>query len=150
MKFIEGKYKIIKNIKLGGILLVLQEVLDRFALIANLSADEVTPWIEICEDSISEIESNLRENIDQELNSRRLEAAAAGLSFYKSSLYRSSWAGMESFSAGELRIKTNSSENVKRAYKVWQEAKNSIYDLLKDNNFVFERIVSSWLLTLKK
>ena len=83
MKFIEGKYKIIKNIKLGGILLVLQEVLDRFALIANLSADEVTPWIEICEDSISEIESNLRENIDQELNSRRLEAAAAGLSFYK-------------------------------------------------------------------
>ena len=143
MKFIEGKYKIIKNIKLGGILLVLQEVLDRFALIANLSADEVTPWIETCEDSISEIESNLRENIDQELNSRRLEAAAAGLSFYKYSLYRASGAGMESFSAGELRIKTNSSENVKIAYKAWQEAKNSIYDLLKDNNFVFERIVSS-------
>ena len=61
--------------------MVLQEVLDRFALIANLSIDEVTPWTEICEDSISEIESNLRENIDQELNSRRLEAAAAGLSW---------------------------------------------------------------------
>ncbi len=121
----------------------LQEVLDRFGLIANLSPDEVTPWVPICEDSILEIESHLKENVDEESNSRRLEVAAAGLSFYKYSLYRASGSGMESFTAGELRIKTNSTENVTIAYKVWQEAKSSIYDLLVDENFVFERIIPS-------
>lgn len=121
----------------------LQEVLDRFGLIANLSSDEVAPWEPICEDSILEIESHLKENIDQEANSRRLEAAAAALSFYKYSLYRASGSGMESFTAGELRIKTNSTESVKIAYKVWQEAKSSICDLLIDENFIFERIIPS-------
>lgn len=116
-------------------------VLERFSIVANLTIENISPWIQLCKDSIEEIEKNLKSNADLEINSRRLESAAAALSFYKYTLYRASSSGMESFTAGELKIKNNYDSSVKMAYTIWKEAKNSIADLLLDNDFTFERIV---------
>ncbi len=119
----------------------LQEILERFSIITNLSMDEVSPWIPLCEDASQEIERNLKEGANTGENSRRLNAAVAALAFYRYVLYRASGGGMESFTAGELRIRTNSQVNVKIAYEVWMGAKSAIADLLVDDNFMFERIV---------
>nr|DAM77055.1 MAG TPA: hypothetical protein [Caudoviricetes sp.] len=102
--------------------------------------EESTSWIDLCEDSIEEIKSQLREDVDIEKHSHRLEVAAAALSFYKYTLYNASCPGMESFAAGEIRIKSDPNTAVKMAYRAWQEAKSAIADLIKDDNFVFERI----------
>lgn len=119
----------------------LEAVLERFSIVAKLSIEETSPWLELCKDSTEEIENNLKSNVDMEANSRRLESAAAAFSFYKYTLYRASASGMESFSAGELKIKNDYNSSVKIANTIWKEAKNSISDLLADNDFAFERIV---------
>lgn len=119
----------------------IQAVLERFSIVANLPIENISPWLQLCKDSTEEIEKNLKSNVDLEINSRRLESAAAALSFYKYTLYRASSSGMESFTAGELKIKNNYDSSVKIAHTIWKEAKNSIADLLLDNDFAFERIV---------
>ncbi len=118
----------------------IEAVIERFSIVAKLSIEETSPWIEICKDSVGEIKNNLKNNADTESNSRRLESAAAALSFYKYALYRASVSGMEYFSAGELKIKNDPNSSVKIAATIWKEAKNSIADLLADNDFAFERI----------
>ncbi len=119
----------------------LQEILERFAIIASLSMDDVSLWIPICEDASEEIKRHLKEGISEDENARRLNVAAAALAFYRYILYKTAGGGTESFSAGELRIKTNAQVSVKTAYNVWRDAKNSIADLLTDDDFIFERIV---------
>lgn len=119
----------------------LQETLERFSIIANLPMEDISPWIPICEDACDEIKRHLRSGVDEIKNARRLNVAAAALSFYKYVLYRASGGAMESFSAGELRIKTNGKMSIKMAHKVWEDAKSSIADLLTDDDFIFERII---------
>ncbi len=119
----------------------LQTVLERFSLIANVETDESSPWIPICQESIDEILAHIKPGINIEENSRRLEVAAASLALYKYALYRASNTAMESFTAGEIRVKTDPNTAVKMAYRAWREAKSSIAELLEDNDFVFERIV---------
>lgn len=116
-------------------------VLERFSIITNIELDESSSWITLCKDSVEEIENHLKEGIDINIHAHRLEVAAATLAFYKYTLYRASSPGMESFSAGELRIKSDPNTSVKMAYRAWQEAKGSIADLIRDDDFVFERIV---------
>lgn len=118
----------------------LQEILERFAIIAGLSLEETAPWTLLCEDACGEIRRNLKTGINEPDNARRLNVAAAALAFYRYVLYRVSSGGMESFTAGELRIKTDAKSAVKMAYGVWKDAKKSISDLISDNDFMFERI----------
>ena len=118
----------------------IQEILERFALIANLTLEEASPWYRTCEDAMYEIESKLKPNVDKETNGRRLNIAAAALGFYKYVLYRASGCGMDSFSAGDINIKSDKKTSVDMAYKVWQDAKRNVADILEDDNFLFERI----------
>ena len=121
----------------------LQTVFQKFSIISNIKITDSSKYLPICEDSINEIQIHLRNDIDAEsdFNLNRLETAAATLALYKHILYTSTApTSMESFSAGELKVKTNTSSAVKSAYQAWQHAKNSIRDLLIDETFVFERI----------
>ena len=118
----------------------LQEIIERFTIIANLSESEVYPWISLCEDACEEIKNHLKSGVSIQDNSRRLCVAAAALAFYRYALYRASSGAMESFTAGELRIKTDSKLSAQIAYSVWRDARNAVSDLLKDDEFIFERI----------
>ena len=118
----------------------IQEILERFAMIANLTLEEASPWCRICEDAMCEIESSLKPDADKATSERRLNIAAAALGFYRYVLYRASGSGMDAFSAGDINIKSDKKSSVETAYKVWQEAKGNIADLLKDDNFLFGRI----------
>ena len=118
----------------------LEKVLEHFAIIANISITEGSPWILLCEDACNDILAHLKDSVNVSEHSRRLAVAAASLAFYRYSLYNSASGATESFSAGELRIKTDVKSTVKLAYSVWAEAKHNIADLLRDDDFTFERI----------
>lgn len=107
---------------------------------ANLTLEEATSWYRTCEDAMCEIRSNLRCGVDEKSSDRRLNIAAAALGFYKYVLYRASGSGMDSFSVGDINIKSDKKSSVDIAYKVWQDAKKNIADILQDDNFLFERI----------
>ena len=117
-----------------------EEVLERFAMIANISVTEGSPWILLCEEACEEIKRKLKENVNINEHSRRLSTAAASLAFYRYAVYINASGNTESFSAGELHIKTDAKSTVKLAYSVWIDAKYAISDLLKDEEFTFERI----------
>jgi len=123
-------------------MLNLQSVVEKFSIISNIEMENCSKWIPICKESLNEIQIRLRENIDLEDTavSYRIETAAAALSLYKYALYSGANMAMQSFSAGEIRIKSDNTGAVKIARRIWQEAKNSISDLLKDENFAFERV----------
>ncbi len=120
----------------------IQEVLKRFAMIASLTVEEAAPWITLCEDCICEIKKHVKKGVDLENKERQLNAAAAALSFYKYTLYRASGAGMDSFTAGDISIKSEKKTSVQMAYNVWTEARSCVCDLLEDDGFIFERIDS--------
>lgn len=118
----------------------LQEILERFSLISGLTPEEVSPFTLILEESKNEIESKILDGVDKTAESRRLNAAAAALGFYKYILYKASRSGMESFSAGDITIKKSDITAVNLARSVWNEAKCAVSDILKDDDFLFEQI----------
>lgn len=117
-----------------------EEILERFAIIANIPITESSPWIFLCEEASDDIISHLKDSDCVNENSRRLTVAAASLAFYRYVLYGSANGSTASFGAGELRIKTDSQTTVKHAYEVWLSAKRAISDLLRDDDFIFERV----------
>lgn len=118
----------------------LQTILERFVLISGITEDEICEYIPMCEDAQEEITSNLKSNVDTAPYERKLNMAAATLTFYKYTLCRASGGNAESFAAGELRIKNNLQSNVNMAYRLWLEAKKAIAPILEDTDFLFERI----------
>ena len=118
----------------------LEIVVQRFSVIANIEIEDSSKWIPICGESMEEIKMHLKEGVDEEKNAHRLEVAAAALALYKYTLFTAATLTTESFTAGEIKIKTDPNTSVKMATKVWQEAKKSISDLIKDEGFVFESI----------
>ena len=118
-----------------------EDVLERFAIIASLTDSVSSKWSFIVEDAVAEIKSKLKSDIDENINGRRLTAAAAALSFYKYTLYKAASDELESFSAGDISIKSNCQKSIEIAFSVWNEAKKSILDLLNDDEFYFEQVV---------
>lgn len=119
----------------------LEKILEKFSIISGItSPEEIAPWITVCEDAYIDIKTNLKDDVDLEKHSRRLNSAAASLAFYRYVLYQAS-SGAHTFTAGEIRIRTDIKTSVKLAHNVWLDAKRGIADLLKDEEFVFERIV---------
>lgn len=118
----------------------LQEILTRFALIANLNLEEAAPWITICNEAASQLRSKLKDPDSEDKNSERLNAAAAALSFYKYTIYRSSGLGMNNFSIGDIRINSDSKISIDTAKSILDDAMSDIHDLLLDNDFLFKRM----------
>lgn len=118
----------------------LEIVVQRFSVIANVEIEDSSKWIPVCYESTQEIKRHLKEGVDEEANAHRLEVAAAALALYKYTLFNATTLTTESFTAGEMKIKTDPNTSVKMAAKVWQEAKRSISDLIEDEGFIFERI----------
>ncbi|MBR1779265.1 MAG: hypothetical protein IJ758_02025 [Clostridia bacterium] len=117
------------------------DIEKRFSVLSGLSLAEVSVnFDEIITEATAEIESKLRESVDKDAERVRLDTAIAALSFYKYALYNTQDCEMESFAAGDVSIKHSSRALLDRASRIWQEAHNSICDLLIDENFLFKRI----------
>lgn len=122
--------------------MALSDVKGRLSKLTGLTVSQITEnWGDIITEATNEIDSKLRDDINKETVSGRLDVAYAALSFYKYALYNAEDTAVESFSAGDVSIKCNKKALLDRAYNVWQEAKTGIYALLNDENFLFKRTV---------
>lgn len=110
-------------------------VVERFANLSGLSGDAVNPWIYICEDSVEEIRSRLRPNVSEEENSKKLNSAAATLSFYKYVLCISI---KDDLNPENQYVSNPYTKNL--AMTLWNEQKEEIANLLCDNNFAFKSV----------
>lgn len=116
------------------------DVLERFSLIAGLSAEEASPWVDICSDAAESIVLQLKDGVDEKVNEKRLISAAASLSFYKYILYRASGEGMNTFAAGDIKITQDKKQVINSAYTAWCIERDAIADLLDDDHFLFRKV----------
>lgn len=116
-------------------------MLKRFSIISGLTLLEAADFEEIVKWACSEIKRKIRNNIDEQSESARLNAAAAALAFYKYTLYKSSRDEADSFSAGDVSIKCSGKNILDRAYKIFEQEKANASDLLIDDEFLFSRTV---------
>lgn len=118
--------------------MVIEDVTERFALMADLSTESAARWKPLCEDAMAEISRNVREGVSAPEGV--LCAAAASLALYRWAL-ATAGAGADSFSAGDVKV-TRSSGNVAMAKQAWRESAAAAAPYLKDDGFLFERICS--------
>lgn len=126
----------------GGSNLDLNAILNRFTLLSNIPLDEIGPFVPICSDAKTEIQLKIRPNVDESAEGERLEAAAAALSFYKYTLYNASLQSTQSFSAGDVSIKEDTKQQIENARLMWNETRASIRDLLQDDEFCFQQVIT--------
>jgi len=114
----------------------IEDVVERFALMTDLSSSDAVNYQAICENAMAEL--NRRVLQDDAESQPFLCAAAAALALYRWALITAS-NDLGSFSAGDVKI-TKSSTNVAMAKEMWQEAVVAAAPYLADKGFLFERI----------
>lgn len=117
----------------------LQEILEYFAMLADLDETERTRYLPLCSAAADDLSQQLMETPANDACCRRVNRAAACLAFSRYCIIRSCIDGGDSFQAGDVRI-TGGPGSVQDAYQTWREARASIAPLLKDEEFVFSRV----------
>lgn len=110
--------------------------MERFALMADLSADKAARFLPLCEDAAEEI---TRRTVRNDAAAQRLLcAAAAALALYRWALMSAS-GDLGSFSSGDVKI-VKSGANVSMAKEAWREAAAAAAPYLEDDEFLFRRV----------
>jgi hypothetical protein len=114
----------------------IEEVMERFTLIADLGSAAASRYRPLCLDAMAEINRKIRNN--DPAAQGILCAAAASLALYRWALMNAS-DSVSSFAAGDVKV-TKSADNVAMARQAWREAAAAAAPYLEDSGFVFERI----------
>lgn len=113
----------------------IDEIMERFAVLAGLTAEDAAPWRMLCEDALVRIQSQCREDVDPAEQSSALCAAVSALAFYQYVLCGGVTDAVD-FTAGDVKI-TRKGDAVDCAKALWLEAKSQIAPLLQDDGFYF-------------
>ncbi len=113
----------------------IDEIMERFAVLAGLTAEEARQWQPLCEDALVRIQSQCREDVDPAEQSGVLCAAVSALAFYQYALCGSVTDGGD-FTAGDVKI-ARGTQAADCAKALWLEAKAAAAPLLRDPGFYF-------------
>lgn len=116
--------------------MIIEDVISKFSNLSGISEEALSKWTSICQDSINEISSKLREDVIESEHKEELESAAAALSFYKYVLCTSI---KDDLNPENQYISNPYTKNL--AISLWQEYKNNISPLLIDSNFLFKEVI---------
>lgn len=113
----------------------IDEVMERFTLMADLSETTAAKYKPLCTDAMAEI--NRMSRSDEAAAQGVLCAAAASLALYRWALMNAS-SSTEDFSVGDVKV-TKRSQNAEMAKQAWREAASAAAPYLEDTGFLFER-----------
>jgi len=109
------------------------EVLERFALMADLSAERAEKFRPLCGEAMTEISRRARS--DDTNAHKALCAAAAALAFYRWALAGEA-NGPAGFALGEVKVSKNGTAAA-LAKEAWKEAEAAAAPYLEDDQFLF-------------
>ena len=118
----------------------LTKVLENFLLISGINQNKSSIYMPIIKDSIKKLTSKLKSKTIKDEDKSRLNYAAAIFAFYKYLIFEKSKTNTESFTAGNISIKTNIDAKLNAAKDIWLSEKEEILDLLKDDEFSFKSV----------
>lgn len=113
----------------------IDEIMERFSVLAGLTAEDAKPWRRLCEDALVRIQTQCREDVDTAEQSSVLCAAVSALAFYQYALCTGVNENGD-FTAGEVKI-SKGDHGAVCAKLLWLDAKERIAPLLKDEGFFF-------------
>lgn len=122
------------------IFLDLQEILERFAMIADIALDDASAWIPICREAMDEIKQRVKDDVNVPGSQRRLNAAAAALAFYRFILYKASGTSITTPASADSGVLNDRRVGVRAAYDVWRSARGAVADLMTDDDFTFRGV----------
>lgn len=113
-------------------------ILERFAQLAGLSAQEAAPWQELCGEAMAELDALVLPGINAPQAAPILNAAAAALALYR---YSAALAcGPEStFSVGDIRVEKDNA-GVQAARVLWEQTRRAAAPYLRDDTFFFGQV----------
>lgn len=111
----------------------LNDIINRFSLLSDLSKEEVSKWTVLCVDTMKTVEGRLfsKRAAEEENNALRLANAAAALAFYKYTLCVPETA-VKNFTAGSVTVAMAMSER-ERAKTLWEEEERLCADLMRSS-----------------
>lgn len=115
-----------------------EQVYHRFVTLSGLNPTVAASWQWLCNDAMCKIQRQLNDKAATS-DCDRLSAAAGVLAYYMFTLLNTD-ENVSSFKAGDVSIGFNG--NSSAAEKIWQLSRESIEDLLDDNDFIFKQVKS--------
>lgn len=119
-----------------------QLIVQKFALMANLTIDEASSWAETCFECASKVNSKKIPGISQDDENIFLVPLAAAMAFYSYNLYKASNLNEEDFKVGDISVRKNTNANVNFAKQALENALASAAHYLRDDDFAFWQVSS--------
>ena len=116
----------------------LQDILEHFRLLSGQSEEEAAPWVRLCSRYMRVLRSRLRDPALEEKNAALLSAAAAEMAYAKY-VELSAAREAESFSAGDITVRSFGEGALRAAKSVAEDAEVSVRHLLADQEFLFRK-----------
>ena len=116
----------------------IDEIMKRFALLAELSDEDAAQWKPLCGDALTQILTQCRDDVDPAEQSGVLCAAVSALAYYQYMLCIGV-RELGDFTVGEIKV-ANRTHAVDCAKELWLAAKERITPLLRDEGFYFGTI----------
>lgn len=115
-----------------------QDILEHFILLTGLDKKEAPPWLPLCNRYARWLRTQLRNPEQEEKNAALLSTVAAEVAYAK---YTEICAARESesFSAGDITVRSYGEGAVHAAKEVAEESLRSIDYLLDDRAFAFRK-----------
>lgn len=111
------------------------DIAEKFATLGGIDKKDILRWYPLCLKCLRELQSVLKDGIENPDDLVRIEDATAVLAFYHYVLVTNARES-KSFSAGDVSV-THNDKACEYAEKLWLDTKNSISDLISDELFSF-------------
>lgn len=117
----------------------IENVTERFALLANLDSDELPRWGVLISDAVAYVQAHCTVASPNRAQNERLEALAAAYAMRLYSMHTDE--GLTQFVAGDVRL-TSSADRGKNAAGLWDELVSANSDLIHTGGFLFGRVIT--------
>lgn len=120
----------------------IDKVIAIFLTLAEISESESWNYQSLCENAVRSLRARLKPEINEEECGDSLNRAAAALAFIRYVQRNSSSGEYSGFKVGEISVNSAGSENaIGYAKAIWEDSLLEVSGLLKDDSFIFGRIL---------
>lgn len=119
----------------------IDEVIAIFLKLAELTETKSENYRSLCENAVRSLRARLRIDINEEECGDSLNQAAAALAFIRYVQRNLANGEFGGFKVGEISVNSAEVNGMKYAEAVWGDSLLEIKNLLKDDGFIFGRIL---------
>lgn len=119
----------------------IDEVIVIFLKLAELPEAESQNYQSLCENAVRSLRARLKSDVNEEECGDSLNQAAAALAFIRYVQRNLANGECGGFKVGEISINSTDENSMRYADAVWEDALLEVKEFLRDDGFIFGRIL---------